>query len=101
MQALNEHKSEVRVQFKSPVEVPGTNMQMDKIRNELVFRLQPDEAIYLKMALKEPGLGMTPIISELDLTYRVRKILKAQNPSRNTLLIKPGLGITPLVSELY
>jgi len=34
-------------------------------------RLQPQEAIYMKMAVKKPGLEMTPIMSELDLTYKV------------------------------
>jgi glucose-6-phosphate 1-dehydrogenase len=35
-------------------------------------RLQPDESIYMKVAVKKPGLEMTPIMSELDLTYKVR-----------------------------
>lgn len=34
-------------------------------------RLQPDESIYMKLAVKKPGLEMTPIMSELDLTYKV------------------------------
>ena len=34
-------------------------------------RLQPDESIYMKVAVKKPGLEMTPIMSELDLTYKV------------------------------
>ena len=51
--------------------LPGSKASLDGFRNELVVRLQPDEAIYMKFALKQPGLQMTPIMSELDLTYRV------------------------------
>ena len=72
VQALNERKVEIRVQFKPPVALPGSKAVLDGFRNELVVRFQPDEAIYMKFALKQPGLEMTPIMSELDLTYRVR-----------------------------
>ena len=72
VQALNERKVEIRVQFKPPVALPGNKAVLDGFRNELVVRFQPDEAIYMKFALKQPGLEMTPIMSELDLTYRVR-----------------------------
>jgi glucose-6-phosphate 1-dehydrogenase len=41
-------------------------------RNELVMRLQPAEAIYLKMTVKQPGLEMQASQSELDLSYRER-----------------------------
>ena len=34
--------------------------------------MQPDEAIYMKMVVKKPGLDMETIISELDLTYKER-----------------------------
>ena len=44
----------------------------DRLRNELVLRLQPDEAIYLKLVVKKPGLDPTPVISELDLDYHRR-----------------------------
>ena len=30
-------------------------------RNELVVRLQPDEAVYLKANMKTPGLGTDPL----------------------------------------
>ena len=36
------------------------------------MRVQPDEAIYMKMVVKKPGLDMETIISELDLTYKER-----------------------------
>jgi len=44
----------------------------DRLRNELVLRLQPDEAIYMKLVVKKPGLDPTPVISELDLDYNRR-----------------------------
>jgi len=68
--ALNERKAEIRIQFKQP---PGAAAMFpgEKIpHNELVMRLQPDEAVYMKMNVKEPGLRTTPVISELDLTYK-------------------------------
>jgi len=74
--ALNERKAEVRIQFK-PIatnifnEAP-TQLSPDTARNELVIRFQPDEAIYMKMCTKTPGLGMNTTIGELDLTYKER-----------------------------
>lgn len=45
--ALNERKMEIRIQFQPPAAELTSNL--DPLRNELVIRLQPDEAIYLKM----------------------------------------------------
>lgn len=45
---------------------------MDKATNELVLRVQPDEAIYLKINNKVPGLGMRLDRSDLNLLYRSR-----------------------------
>ena len=45
--ALNERKVEIRIQFRPPA--AELNQSLDPLRNELVIRLQPDEAIYLKM----------------------------------------------------
>ena len=36
------------------------------------LRLQPDEAIYMKIVVKKPGLEMESIVSELDLSYKQR-----------------------------
>lgn len=36
------------------------------------LRLQPDEAIYMKIVVKKPGLEMESIVSELDLSYKHR-----------------------------
>ena len=41
-------------------------------RNEFVIRLQPSEAMYMKLTVKQPGLEMTATQSELDLSYRQR-----------------------------
>ena len=41
-------------------------------RNELVIKLQPDEAIYMKSNIKTPGFGSAPIQSELQVQYDTR-----------------------------
>jgi glucose-6-phosphate 1-dehydrogenase len=55
-------------------DVPGDLFKDQRIngrqaRNEFVVRLQPDPAIYMKMTVKEPGLGMELAQSELELLY--------------------------------
>lgn len=73
--ALNERKAEVRLQF---IDVPGDIFGERCQRNELVVRVQPDEAIYLKMMTKKPGVYFSPEETELDLTYKSRyKVLPA------------------------
>ncbi|XP_068997230.1 glucose-6-phosphate 1-dehydrogenase-like isoform X3 [Embiotoca jacksoni] len=67
--ALNERKAEVRLQF---TDVPGDIFGERCQRNELVVRVQPDEAIYLKMMTKRPGVYFSPEETELDLTYKSR-----------------------------
>ncbi|CAJ1947566.1 unnamed protein product [Sphenostylis stenocarpa] len=68
--ALNARKADIRVQFK---DVPGDIFQCQKQgRNEFVIRLQPSEAMYMKLTVKKPGLEMATIQSELDLSYRQR-----------------------------
>ncbi|XP_072423823.1 glucose-6-phosphate 1-dehydrogenase-like isoform X2 [Chiloscyllium punctatum] len=67
--ALNERKAEVRLQFR---DVPGDIFQSQCKRNELVIRVQPNEAIYTKMMTKKPGMSFHPEEAELDLTYGSR-----------------------------
>ena len=67
--ALNERKAEVRIQFR---DVPGDIFDGKCRRNELVIRLQPNEAMYMKTMTKEPGMSFEPLESELDLTYKAR-----------------------------
>lgn len=68
--ALNSRKAEIRVQFK---DVPGDIFKCQKQgRNEFVIRLQPSEALYMKLTVKKPGLEMSTVQSELDLSYGQR-----------------------------
>ncbi|XP_070567072.1 glucose-6-phosphate 1-dehydrogenase-like [Ptychodera flava] len=67
--ALNERKAEVRIQFHEP---PGDIFQSQLQRNELVIRVQPDEAVYCKFMTKKPGMSFSPVETELDLTYGAR-----------------------------
>jgi glucose-6-phosphate 1-dehydrogenase len=73
--ALHDKRTEIRVQFRH---VPGNlynrniGMDLDQATNELVIRVQPDEAIYLKINNKVPGLGMRLDRSNLNLLYAAR-----------------------------
>ena len=65
--ALNERKADVRIQFR---DVPGNIFKTDQIqRNELVIKVQPQEAVYLKMMTKSPGMAIGAEETELNLTY--------------------------------
>ncbi|CAL9058356.1 glucose-6-phosphate 1-dehydrogenase, chloroplastic-like isoform X2 [Musa acuminata AAA Group] len=73
--ALHNRRTEIRVQFRH---VPGNlykrsfGTDLDRATNELVIRVQPDEAIYLKINNKIPGLGMRLDRSNLNLLYASR-----------------------------
>ncbi|CAI5713719.1 unnamed protein product [Hyaloperonospora brassicae] len=70
--ALNELKGEIRVQFRPP---PGAEHMFPGVKipvQELVLRLQPEEAVYMKMNMKSPGLQTQAISSELNLSYSER-----------------------------
>lgn len=70
-----EFRAEIRVQFRH---VPGNlykrtfGTDLDKTTNELVIRVQPNEAIYLKINNKIPGLSMRLDRSNLNLLYSSR-----------------------------
>ncbi|KAI8584259.1 hypothetical protein K450DRAFT_218922 [Umbelopsis ramanniana AG] len=66
--ALNEAKVEIRIQFRN---VSG-NLFKNTPRNELVLRIQPSEAVYMKFNNKHPGLSYQTLQSDLDLTYHRR-----------------------------
>eukprot|EP01134_Creolimax_fragrantissima_P006738 CFRG6738T1 len=69
--ALDERKADIRIQFKDPPgDIFGTMGEVN--RNELVIRLQPDEAVYMKLNIKSPGLTSKPQQAELDVTYKDR-----------------------------
>ncbi|EQC35901.1 glucose-6-phosphate dehydrogenase [Saprolegnia diclina VS20] len=70
--ALNERKVEVRIQFKPAPGASHMFLGAEIPRNELVLRLQPNEAVYMKTNVKSPGLSTKAVASELDLTYHER-----------------------------
>lgn len=68
--ALNERKAEIRIQFR---DVPGNIFTENVVkRNELVMRVQPNEAVYCKMMTKTPGMNVDPVETEMDLSYKTR-----------------------------
>jgi glucose-6-phosphate 1-dehydrogenase len=81
--SLNERKAEVRIQFKSP---PG-NLFGNLSRNVLVKRIQPNEAVYLTVATKKPGLTGEIQPTTLDLTYSSRPELSGPLPDAYERLI--------------
>ena len=70
--ALNERKAEIRIQFKGAPGAGGMFAGESIPENELVMRLQPDEAVYMKCNVKSPGMDTHPVASELDLSYGER-----------------------------
>jgi len=71
--ALESRKAEIRIQYK---DAPAAGFMFGPESrcacNELVLRLQPNEAVYMKMNVKKPGLFSHPMQSELDLSYATR-----------------------------
>mmetsp|Transcript_53496 Transcript_53496/g.93292 ORF Transcript_53496/g.93292 Transcript_53496/m.93292 type:complete len:723 (+) Transcript_53496:91-2259(+) len=88
--ALNERKVDVRIQFKDPPAGEHIFGGQRCARNELVMRLQPDESVYMKINVKEPGLSAKPIQSEMDLSYKAR-YQDVYNPDAYTRLILEAL----------
>ncbi|GJD08878.1 Glucose-6-phosphate 1-dehydrogenase 1, chloroplastic [Galdieria sulphuraria] len=69
--ALDERKAEIRIQFQS---VPGglfsQVVSSHLPHNELVIRVQPDEAIYMRILSKAPGFTSRLEEARLNLFYR-------------------------------
>jgi glucose-6-phosphate 1-dehydrogenase len=84
--ALNEAKVEVRIQFKDISQGIFKNVS----RNELVLRIQPSEAVYLKMNTKRPGLYTREVPTEMDLTYK-RRFSDSKIPEAYEALILDAL----------
>jgi glucose-6-phosphate 1-dehydrogenase len=84
--ALNDAKVEIRIQFKDVTQ----GIFQDISRNELVMRIQPSEAIYLKLNNKLPGLGTRAAPSELDLSYK-RRFTEVRIPEAYEALILDAL----------
>lgn len=59
---------EIRIQYKDVTQ----GIFKDIPRNELVIRIQPNEAVYLKVNAKTPGLHTKTLPVDLDLTYKER-----------------------------
>ncbi|KMZ70403.1 glucose-6-phosphate dehydrogenase [Zostera marina] len=117
--ALHAKHAEIRVQFRH---VPGNlykrnhGRDLDRTTNELVIRVQPDEAIYLKINNKIPGLGLHLDSSNLNLLYSAkytkeipdayeRLILDAIDGERRLFIRSDELEaawaiFTPLLKEL-
>ncbi|CAR28949.1 ZYRO0F15686p [Zygosaccharomyces rouxii] len=66
--ALNEGKVEIRLQYKDV----ASGVFQDIPQNELVIRIQPDPAVYMKFNAKTPGLSNVAQVTDLDLTYSSR-----------------------------
>ncbi len=68
--ALDERTTEIRLRFRpvSSTRFHETGAALPP--NELVIRVQPDEAIRLAITNKAPGLDMRLVPSELDLRYQ-------------------------------
>ncbi|KAI4378237.1 hypothetical protein MLD38_015746 [Melastoma candidum] len=87
--ALHTKRAEIRVQFRH---VPGNlyrknfGTDLDKATNELVLQVQPDEAIYLKINNKVPGLGMRLDRSDLNLLFRARYPIEVPDAYERLLL---------------
>ncbi|KAL8482058.1 hypothetical protein ACS0TY_028270 [Phlomoides rotata] len=87
--ALHNRRTEIRVQFRR---VPGNlynrniGGDLDRATNELVIRVQPDEAIYLKINNKVPGLGMRLDRSNLNLLYKTRYLKEIPDAYERLLL---------------
>eukprot|EP00529_Nitzschia_sp_RCC80_P003578 CAMPEP_0113477456 /NCGR_PEP_ID=MMETSP0014_2-20120614/20214_1 /TAXON_ID=2857 /ORGANISM="Nitzschia sp." /LENGTH=1047 /DNA_ID=CAMNT_0000370545 /DNA_START=30 /DNA_END=3173 /DNA_ORIENTATION=- /assembly_acc=CAM_ASM_000159 len=90
--ALNERKAEMRIQFKDAPASEYLFEGADCPRDEIVLRLQPDEAIYIKANVKSPGFTNKPVQSEMELNYDIRFFSakdksKSSNPDAYTRLI--------------
>ena len=66
--AMDSKHCTVRLQFKNNTE-SALYGSVSPPRNELVIRIQPDPAIWMKVNTQQPGLESRLMQSELDLTY--------------------------------
>eukprot|EP00760_Papus_ankaliazontas_P030223 PhM_4_TR4670/c0_g1_i1/m.35745/K00036/G6PD, zwf; glucose-6-phosphate 1-dehydrogenase len=67
--ALDDKIVVIRIQFREQILPYGLG---GSGRNELVIRCQPNEAMYVKVNAKTPGLDTDLVTTELDLTYNSR-----------------------------
>lgn len=77
---LDRKLTEVRIRFRKPplelfrtVECQGDHCDISAVKqNELVFRIQPDEAVFLRMSLKRPVLPFVVEAAEMNFSYAAR-----------------------------
>jgi len=83
--ALDERRAEIRMQFRQP----SNSLYPSAHSNELVMRIQPDEAMWLRVNAKTPGLSSINNLvgTELDLSYQQRFDLTKALPGAYTRLI--------------
>lgn len=82
--ALDESKVEIRIQFR-----PVAKGMFEEIqRNELVIRVQPNEAIYMKINSKIPGILTETLLTDLDLSYSSRYLKDFWIPEAYEALIR-------------
>ncbi|KAJ8509323.1 hypothetical protein ONZ45_g8494 [Pleurotus djamor] len=84
--ALNEAKVEIRIQYKDVTQ----GIFKDISRNELVIRVQPSEAVYMKLNAKIPGFYTRALPIEMDLTYK-RRFTETKIPEAYEALILDAL----------
>jgi glucose-6-phosphate 1-dehydrogenase len=86
--AVEERKAEIRIQFrKSP-----TALFPEAQPNELVIRIQPSEAVYIKTMNKTPGLSSRLVITDLDLTYHDKFNTRYQPDAYERLILDAVRG---------
>ena len=67
--ALDRRINEIRIRFKEIPENIFCNSPKCLPPNELVVRIQPDEALYLNIVSKKPGLDINLVETNLNLKY--------------------------------
>ncbi len=58
----------------------------------MVIRVQPNEAVYVKMMTKKPGMGFDIEETELDLTYHARYKVILSKRSSSTIRLRVALA---------
>lgn len=89
------------VQFRH---VPGNvftakfGKEFDRNTNELVIRIQPEEAIFMRINNKVPGLGLNVQKTRLDLSYEKDLKVKQLPDAYERLLLDVVNGAAPPAS---
>jgi glucose-6-phosphate 1-dehydrogenase len=84
--AADTRRTEVRIRFQPAASACVRAPSGEAHANELVIRVQPDEAIYLRILSKTPGAGMKCEPRNLDLRYRLAYKEQIPDAYENLLL---------------